>query len=129
MTDLYDDCPVKPPTLLRADSIVETCGCGKWIQRYPAFMGDDDSFWQCEKCGRTWINRRPGRPYGPKSKEWAWVQEQFNKLYLDISPFDRDTVLCDPPLESLDWQAVEEWFQSHNIYRVFIGVSVEVVEE
>lgn len=130
MSDLYDDCPVKPPKLLRADSVVETCAsCGAWVERYPEFMGESDGFWECDRCNCSSVKIRQGRPYGPKSKEWAWVQEQFNMLYLDIAPPDRSTVLCDPPLESLDWNAVEEWFRSHNIYRVFIGVSVEVIEE
>lgn len=122
-------CPVKTPKLISAESTVETCySCGKWIQRYPSFMGDDDDFFQCEKCGSTATRSRKGRPYGPKSKHWEFVQKQFNELFLDISPFDRDTVKSDPPLGSLDWEAVEQWFRSNNIYRIFIGVQVEVVE-
>ena len=122
-------CPVKTPKLLSAESTVETCAsCGKWIQRYPSFMGDDDGYFQCEKCGNTSTRSRAGRPYGPKSKHWEWVLRQFNELFLDINPFDRDTVQSEPPLSELDWDAVEKWFISNNIYRSFINVIIEVVD-
>lgn len=124
------NCPVPAPKLLKAESTVETCAsCGAWVQRYPTFMGDDDSFWQCDKCGSTSVKLRKGRDYGPKSKHWAWVNKQFQELYLDIFPGDRDTVVTEPPMSALDWQAVEAWFRSHNIYRSFIAVTAEVVTE
>ncbi len=125
--DLHIDCPVKPPRLLRADSTVEVCAsCGSRFDRYPTFMGSDDGFWRCENCGGSLIKAHKGRPYGPQSKDWEWILDQFNKLYLDISPQDRDTVLSVPPLNELDWKAIEAWYRSHNIYRSFIGVDVTV---
>jgi ribosomal protein S27AE len=127
---LEGECPVKTPKLLSAESTVETCAsCGKWVQRYPSFMGDDDGYWQCEKCGCTSIRSRAGRPYGPKSRRWEWVVEQFNELFLDIAPWDRDTVQSTPPLKELDWESVETWFNANNIYRGFINVEIVEITE
>jgi len=117
------ECPVQPPKLLRAESRVETCAhCGAWVERYPAFLGSNDGFWQCERCGSSAVEIRDGRPYAPKSKEWKWVVAQFNKLYLHIAPWDRDTVTTDPPMNSLNWGAVEAWWNEQGIYNVYIHV-------
>lgn len=126
-----DGCPVQAPKLISAKSTVVRCACcGAWAYRYPTFMGDDDYF-ECEKCaGCTSVQMSEGRPYGKKSKEWEWIERMFNELFTDISPYERDTVVTEPPLESLDWEAVEAWYRSKNIYRVFIGIEVtEVIAE
>lgn len=127
---MSDQCPVPPPKLLKATSLVETCGsCGAWVERYPEFVGNEIE-WQCDKCGATWVNVRQGRPYGPKSKQWELVTEWFNDLYLDIHPDEWDTVTTDPPMESLDWQAIEAWYRSQNIYRMHISIGrIEVSYE
>lgn len=120
-----DVCPIKPPKLLKADSIVETCAqCGTWVDRWPAFLGDPDYYWSCEKCGNTSVMLRPGRPYGPKSSKWPDVVKMFEDLYLDIPHWDWNTVKTEPSMASLDWAAVEAWFRSQGIYRMFIGVTV-----
>lgn len=117
-----NDCPVPAPKLLKANSTVEVCSsCGAWAGRYPTFM-EGDSFWQCEKCYCTSVKLREGRPYGAKSREWARIVEQFNRLYLDIPYWDWDTIETEPPMKTLDWKTVEEWFRQRNIYRVFVGI-------
>lgn len=124
-------CPVEMPKLLRAPSIVETCAsCGAWVQRYPAFLGEAQEFWQCEKCGNTSTRRRQGRPFGPKSKMWPRVLEEWENRWDSIPPWDRNgsVVVCDPPLASLDWQAIEDWYASQNIYRMYIGFHVAEAE-
>lgn len=115
-------CPVVAPKLLKADSLVETCAsCGAWVERYPAFLGEPDGYWECEKCGCTSVNIRDGRPYAPKSQKWEQVLKWFNEMYLDIPYWDWDTVVTEPPMRELDWAAVETWFRSQNIHRVFIS--------
>lgn len=122
---MSESCPVAAPKLLKAESTVETCaGCGAWVERYPAFMGEADGFWQCEKCGSTAVNIRKGRIYGPESKAWAWISQQFEELYLDIPHWDWDTIVTEPPMQVLDWAAIEAWFRSKHIYRAFISVEV-----
>ncbi len=119
---MENKCPVPAPKLLKADSLVETCAsCGAWVNRYPAFFGESDRYWQCDKCGCTSVKIRDGRPYGSKSRQWEHVVIEFNELYLDIAYWDWDTVVTDPPMHTLDWAAVETWFRSQNIHRVFIS--------
>lgn len=127
---MSDECPVKPPKLLRAESTVETCSsCGAWVERYPSFLGESDGFWECEKCGCTSVNIRDGKPFAKKSRRWADIVEMFNDLYLDIPHWDWDTVVTDPPMRELDWSAIEAWFRSQNIYRVFLSFgNIEVIE-
>lgn len=126
---MNEECPIKAPKLLKAQSTVETCAsCGAWVDRYPSFMGESDNFWQCDKCGCTSVKLRDGRPYGAKSRQWAEVVQMFEESYLNIHPGDYSTVETDPPMASLDWQAVEKWYQSQGIYRIFITVGAyEVV--
>lgn len=105
----YENPPIAAPKLLKANSTVETCAsCGMWVERYPDFL-DSEGFWQCEKCGCTSVKQRPGRPYGPKSKEWHWINERFNDLFIYFAPGDFDAVETDPPMQSLDWKAVKAW--------------------
>jgi hypothetical protein len=123
MTNLYDDCPVKAPKLIKAYSLVETCAyCGAWVERYPAFLGENDNPWHCEKCYNTSVNIRDGRPYAPKSARWSEVVKRFEELFLDIPYWDWETVVTEPPMKDLDWNAAEEYFNSKGIYRVFIGM-------
>jgi ribosomal protein S27AE len=126
-----DNCPIKPPKLVKAQSRVESCnGCGRWIERYPSFMGDRDDYWQCEKCGCTSVKIRDGRPYGPKSHHWDNVVKRFEEMYLDIPHWDWDTVETVPSMKELDWEVIEKWFRSYNIYRTFwqpfTGIVIEV---
>ena len=127
---MSDDCPVKAPRLLKAKSLVETCAsCGAWVERYPSFLGEPDGYWQCEKCGCTSVRIRDGKPFGPKSRRWHDLVEMFEDLYLNIPEWDWDTVETDPPMKSLDWEAVEEWFRSQNIYRYFIHLPEVIITE
>jgi len=124
-------CPIATPTLLKAPSIVESCAsCGKWVHRYPAFLGEILEVWQCEKCGNTSTKCRPGRPYGPQSKQWPTILSEWADCWTNIAPWDRNesVVVCDPPLASIDWWAIEEWYASRQIYRMFIGVGVVEAE-
>lgn len=125
-----NDCPVAAPKLLKAKSTVVTCAsCGAWVGRYPSFFGDDDGFWQCEKCGNTSWREREGRPFSSKSRNWENICKSFAELWTNIPHWDWDTVETDPPMRAIDWQAIEAWYRSQNIYRVFIEVpAVEVVE-
>lgn len=125
---MLEGCPVKPPKLLKAESIVESCdSCGLWIHRYPSFLGEDDGFFDCDRCNCTSVRLRDGRPYGPKSKQWDQIVKWFEECFTDIDSSDWDTVETDPPMKSLDWDAIEEWYRSHNIYRWTIRVEVEEV--
>lgn len=127
---MLEGCPIQPPKLLRADSLVETCAsCGAWVDRYPEFLGESDGFWQCDKCDNTSIKIRQGRPYSRRSRQWQNIVTQFEELFTDIAPQDWDSVICEPPLASLDWNAIEAWYVSHNIYRIFINVGVVEVTQ
>lgn len=127
MSKLYDDCPMKAPKLLKVKSLVETCSsCGAWVERYPEFLAGD-YFWECEKCGCTSVKIRQGRPYSKKSREWENITNQFNELFLDIPYWDWDSIETEPPMKSLDWVAVEQYFNSQNIYRVFMGIGLEII--
>ena len=124
------ECPVPTPKLISAKSTVITCGhCGAWVERYPAFMGEFEDFWQCEKCGYSWIRIREGRPFSRKSRKWDWIVKEFNDLWTDIPHWDWDTVITDPPMASVDWAAIETWYRSMNIYRMFIEAPpIEMVQ-
>jgi hypothetical protein len=117
MSEYENACPVKAPKLIKANALVETCAsCGAWVERYPEFFGDDDRFWQCDKCGNTSIKIRQGRPYSNQSKQWAWIVEEFEKLW-DGSPYwDWETVVTEPPMKDIDWKAIRDWYHSQNIY-------------
>lgn len=45
----------------------------------------------------------------------------FEDNYLDIPHWDWDTIVTEPAMQNLDWEAIEEWFRSQNIYRVFLS--------
>jgi len=90
-------------------------------------MGGDE-MWDCDKCGNTSCYEREGRPYSSKSRKWDWIVEQFNDVYLNIPYWDWDTIVTDPPMKTLDWTAVEEWFRSQHIYRMFIAAPAIEVE-
>ena len=124
-----DECPVSAPKLISAKSTKVICArCGAWSYRCPSFMGTDE-MWDCDKCGNTSCYEREGRPYSVKSRNWGWIEQQFNELYLDIPYWDWDTVATDPPMKDLDWKAVEAWFRSQNIYRIFLEApQIEVVK-
>lgn len=84
--------------LLKAESIVITCNCcGHWLNRGPAFLGYEGQ-WDCEKCGCTSIRIRPGRPFGPQSREWDWIEKEFNQLWKYFDSEEMKTVTTDPPL-------------------------------
>lgn len=116
MSDWKNERPVKAPKLLKANSLVETCAsCGTWVERYPEFMGESE-FWQCDKCGNTSVKVRQGRPYSKKSRNWGWINAQFIELFDSIAYWDWDTIVTDPPMKELDWKALDEWYQSRNMY-------------
>lgn len=99
---------VMKPKLYLAKSYVMTCAaCGHWMGRWPQFFGDgmDGKGDSCEKCGNTSVNIREGRPYGRKSKQWEWVESEFQKLWRFMQPeYDDDTVECLPSLPELRQQ-------------------------
>jgi len=97
-----------PPKLLLAESTVWTCtSCGAWAGRFPDFMGDD-GFWQCGKCGNTSVNQREGRPYGPKCKDWDWIEREFNDMISVLGVKFIEDVKTDPPME--DDECDDEWY-------------------
>lgn len=86
------------PKLILAKSYVLRCaGCGSWLARVPQFMYqvDDD---HCPKCGCTSYRLSTGRPYGPKSQDWSWIENEFNKYWRLLDRHEYDTVVCVPPL-------------------------------
>lgn len=115
-------CPVKPPKLLKAESLVTVCAsCGTWVERCPAFFGELDGYWQCDKCGNTSVKIRDGRPYGAKSREWGRIVQEFEELCFDIPFWEWETITTEPPMKDLDWKAVETWYRSRGIHRMFIA--------
>ncbi len=124
------ECPVQAPKLITAKSTVVTCGsCGAWAGRYPSFFGEDDGYWQCDKCGNTSIRERDGRPYSSKSRIWGNIAKSFADMWTDIPEWDWDTVETDPPMKELDWSAIEAWYRSRGIYRVFLSAPQVEIEE
>ncbi len=124
-----DECPVQMPKLISAKSTVVTCAsCGAWSYRTPTFMGTDE-MWDCDKCGNTSCYEREGRPYSNRSRQWDRILEWFRDTWTDIPHWDWDTVVTEPPMKDLDWQAIEAWYRSHNIYRVFLSPpQIDVIE-
>jgi len=93
----------RPPTLLLAESYVYTCAsCGTWAFRVPKFL-DDDGYWQCDKCGSSTLKMREGRPYGPKSRHWEWIENQFDQIVNSLPGEFLEGVKTDPPLEANTW--------------------------
>jgi predicted amidophosphoribosyltransferase len=91
--------------LLWAASTVFTCAqCHCWVVRSPGFMGDSDiEGFQCEQCGATSVHIRDGRPFGPKSAQWADVVslwEQYQDFAIEmIDAFEwHNIVKTEPPL-------------------------------
>lgn len=88
-----------PEKVLKLESLVEVCSsCGAWVERYPEYLGEDDNFWQCDRCMCTSTTIRQGRPYGPKSKEWSHLMEQLEELWPHMTPYDFRGIVTDPPL-------------------------------
>lgn len=113
---LADERPVKAPKLLSCQSLVETCAsCGTWVERYPEFL-QGDYFWQCDKCGNTSVRIRQGRPYGKKSREWANIVERFEEMFDSIPYWDWETVVTEPPMKTLDWKGLNEWYHSRGMW-------------
>lgn len=80
--------------LLKVESLVMLCDCcGRWLDRFPAFMG-----WEGEpdcECGCTSVKFEEGRPYGPKSKIWPQIEKYFNELWRHID--EPELVTTEPP--------------------------------
>ena len=52
-------------------------------------------------------------------------------MWTDIPEWDWDTVETDPPMKEIDWSAIEAWYRSQGIYRVFLyapHIEIEEVE-
>lgn len=97
------------PKLLKLTSMIIRCGgCKTWVLRQPWYLGDDIGFWQCDKCGSTSSIISEGRPYGPRSKKWAQLVEEFNELWEYCQPYDLDGIVSDPPVPVYDWGKQEE---------------------
>ena len=91
--------------LLWASATVYTCcQCHCWIDRIPDFMGEPfDKGYECEQCGCTSVNLRPGRPFGPKSARWKDVLLDWDEYYEFILEIIEacgywDIVKTEPPL-------------------------------
>lgn len=65
--------------------VVRCYHCNRWLGRFPQWYGDDGNF-DCE-CDSTAVKIREGRPFGPRSKLWPLLMEEFNR---DILPLLRD---------------------------------------
>lgn len=62
-------------------SQVVTCySCGAWLGRAPLFYGEGDKGDYCHKCNSTAVRVRDGRPYGPKSRDWARFSAEAEEL-------------------------------------------------
>jgi hypothetical protein len=85
----------KKPTLLLVKSTVWTCSrCGYWMQRQPAYWrGEFGKGEQCPKCGCTSVKGRPGRSFGPRSKMWEMLCDEWDNYWEEILKFDPQTVL------------------------------------
>lgn len=118
-------CPVPTPKLISCKSTVELCGsCGAWIRREPTWMMSDLGG-ECprEGCGGTSVRHREGRPFGKKSRHWELITSWWEEMWHDLPP-DREileSVTTVPPLKDVDWAAVESWYRSRNIYRLYAG--------
>lgn len=66
-----------------------------------------------ETVKRAWSE---GRPFGKKSRNWEAISNQFNKLWTSIPYWEWDTIETNPPMKSLDWKAINEWYHSKGMY-------------
>jgi hypothetical protein len=83
---MSEDQPVIPRIILARSTVVVCAHCRAWYGRLPAFMGDClDKGDYCERCGCTSFTVRPGRPYGPRSRDWGDIVERWKELYPIIS--------------------------------------------
>lgn len=113
---MINKCPINPPKLLSVKSTKIICtSCGSWVGRYPTFSGSDD-YWQCERCGCTYLEFKNGRPYGKKSKEWEAIVILFNETFYQIREDEFDTIICNPPLEAIDHELIIKWLAENRIY-------------
>jgi hypothetical protein len=53
---------------------------------------------QCPRCGCTSFRQSEGRPYGPKSRDWDWIEKAFNEAWRLIEPEEYSMVTTEPPL-------------------------------
>ena len=51
--------------------------CDRWLIRIPAHWDGPSSDWgdRCDECGGAVFYTKPGRPIGPKSKNWSGLFE------------------------------------------------------
>jgi len=79
-------------------SRVYTCGgCGAWYCRIPT-TSDLDKGDQCPKCGSSYFKTRDGRPFGPRSKQWPYLIEEFADMvrldcFDDFDPIQNHAIL------------------------------------
>ena len=57
------------------------------------------------------------------------IAKSFADMWTDIPEWDWDTVETDPPMKELDWSAIEAWYRSRGIYRVFLSAPQVEIEE
>jgi len=71
------------PMLLRCESVKFICtGCHRWYTRFPAFLGNIlDKGDYCEHCGCTSFISSRGRPFGPKSRQWKIILDEWEWVY------------------------------------------------
>ncbi len=124
------ECPVQAPKLITAKSTVVTCGsCGAWAGRYPSFFGEDDGYRQCDKCAIHQSVSATGDHIAASHAFGGNIAKSFADMWTDIPEWDWDTVETDPPMKELDWSAIEAWYRSRGIYRVFLSAPQVEIEE
>lgn len=105
--------PMPAPKVLKVASLVAVCPCGRWLGRWPEYLGVEECFDPVcpnDDCTHTSAIIRQGRAYGPKSKEWASIVEEFNELWPNLSIANFDGLVTDPPLPDIDnGEQVEMW--------------------
>jgi hypothetical protein len=101
------------PRLLSVAAYTAWCGsCGRSIDRYPIFLGDDYHF-ECQNCDADNVHIKTGRVIGPRSKHWKSALELFNERQPeDIFAWaSDDEVKTDPPLSFCVKNSRRNWIK------------------
>lgn len=102
-----------PPRLKLIKSHRIRCyGCKAWIMRLPQWCNCElGKGWQCSKCGTTSISWDEGRPFGPRSRQWDQLVEEFHEICEsfsgDMDPSYMDWVLSTVVVEGQAVKPVE----------------------
>jgi len=120
------------PRLIKTNSIVVRCGCGRWIERVPEFAYSYDGGYQCPNlyCKNQSIYEEKGRGYSHKSKSWGSIESMFYDTWDSLHPDSFDSVVTDPPLKTADlsWQAVRESQKASGVQVFYIGIGTGLLK-